>query len=111
MRADARPDATPLLGRGREQHLLRSLLDAVPMRGQPLVLHGEPGIGKSRLLAEAAREARERSFSGLTTAGGQSETHLPFAGLHQLYRPVREYAAELPTVQRPALDAAFGLTG
>ena len=47
----------------------------------------------------------------LTTAGVQTEAHLPFAGLHQLLRPVRERAVELPPVQRDALDAAFGLTG
>ena len=46
----------------------------------------------------------------LTTTGVQSEAHLPFAGLHQLLRPVRDRAAELPAVQRAALDAAFGLT-
>jgi hypothetical protein len=39
------------------------------------------------------------------------KAHLPFAGLHQLLRPVRERAAELPPVQRDALDAAFGLAG
>ena len=74
------------------------------------MLHGEPGIGKSRLLLEAARTARERGMTVLTTTGIQSETHLPFAGLHQLFRPVRERAAELPEVHRTALDAAFGLT-
>src|SRR5262249_2628415 len=42
--------------------------------------------------------------------GVQSEAHLPFAGLHQLLRPVRARVAELPAVQRAALDAAFGLT-
>lgn len=46
----------------------------------------------------------------LTTTGVQSEAHLPFAGLHQLLRPVRRRAGGLPTVQRDALDAAFGLT-
>ena len=40
----------------------------------------------------------------------RSEAHLPFAGLHQLLRPVRERATELPEIQRAALDAAFGLT-
>ena len=33
-------------------------------------------------------------------AGVQSEAQLPFAGLHQLLRPVRERAAGLPLVQR-----------
>jgi hypothetical protein len=45
----------------------------------------------------------------LSTTGVQSEAHLPFAGLHQLLRPVRGRTAELPPVQRKALDAAFGL--
>jgi DNA-binding CsgD family transcriptional regulator len=49
-------------------------------------------------------------MSVLTTTGVQSEAHLPFAGLHQLLRPVRGRVAELPSVQRAALDAAFGLT-
>ena len=49
-------------------------------------------------------------MSVLTTTGVQSEAHLPFAGLHQLLRPVRGRASELPRVQRAALDAAFGLT-
>ncbi len=46
----------------------------------------------------------------LATAGVQSEARLPFAGLHQLLRPVRARAVELPSVQRAALDIAFGLT-
>jgi DNA-binding CsgD family transcriptional regulator len=85
-------------------------LDDVAMRGQALVLHGDPGIGKSRLLSETARMARDRGMAVLTTTGVQSETHLPFAGLHQLLRPVRARAADLPSVQRAALDSAFGLT-
>jgi DNA-binding CsgD family transcriptional regulator len=100
----------PLLGRRREQRLLVSLLDEVATRGRALVLRGEPGIGKSRLLSEAAEAAQARGMTVLTTSGVQSETHLPFAGLHQLLRPVRARAADLPPVLRGALDAAFGLT-
>jgi DNA-binding CsgD family transcriptional regulator len=103
-------EAAPLVGRDQEQILLRSVLDEVATRGQALVLRGEPGIGKSRLLSDTARTARERGMSVLTTTGVQSEAHLPFAGLHQLLRPVRARVAELPPVQRAALDAAFGLT-
>jgi predicted ATPase len=106
-----RDDAAPLLGRDQEQALLTSLLDEVAVRGQALVLRGEPGIGKSRLLFETARQARERGMAMLTATGVQSEAHLPFAGLHQLLRPVRERAVELSPLQRDALDAAFGLTG
>jgi DNA-binding CsgD family transcriptional regulator len=110
MLGTTRDDAAPLLGRTREQDLLTSLLNEVATRGHALVLRGEPGIGKSRLLSEAARTARERGMTVLTTAGVQSEAHLPFAGLHQLLRPVRERTVGLPPIQRDALDAAFGLT-
>src|SRR6516162_4112366 len=103
-------EVAPLIGREQEQTLLTSVLDEVGARGQALVLRGEAGIGKSRLLSDMAHAARERGMSVLTTVGVQSEAHLPFAGLHQLLRPVRGRAAELPAVQRAALDAAFGLT-
>jgi DNA-binding CsgD family transcriptional regulator len=106
----AHDEAAPLLGRADEERLLDTLLDEITIHGQALVLRGEPGIGKSCLLAEAAREARVRGMAVLTAAGVQSEAHLPFAGLHQLLRPVRGRAAELPPIQRAALDAAFGLT-
>ena len=102
-------EVAPLLGRVEEQTLLTSLLDEVATRGQALVLRGEPGIGKSRLLSETAHAARARVMAVLTTTGVQSEAHLPFAGLHQLLRPVRGRVAELPVAQRAALDAAFGL--
>jgi AAA ATPase domain len=105
-----RDETGPLLGRDRERSLLRSLLEAVSARGQALLLRGEPGVGKSRLLADIVLAARERGMSVLTAAGVQSEAHLPFAGLHQLLRPVRGRAADLPDVMRAALDAAFGLT-
>jgi DNA-binding CsgD family transcriptional regulator len=85
-------------------------LDEVATRGQALVLRGDPGIGKSRLLSDTVRSAQERGMSVLTTTGVQSEAHLPFAGLHQLLRPVRERTADLPELMRVALDAAFGLT-
>src|SRR3954467_11723417 len=97
----------PLLGRVHEQRVLTSLLDDVSTRGQALVLRGDPGMGKSRLLSEVAGEARDRGMTVLTTTGVQSEANLPFAGLHQLLRPVRARAAELTSVQHAALDAAF----
>jgi DNA-binding CsgD family transcriptional regulator len=106
-----RDETTPLLGRDREWGLLRSMLEDVPTRGHALLLRGEPGVGKSRLLSDITFAARERGMSVLTATGVQSEAHLPFAGLHQLLRPVRGRAADLPEVMRAALDAAFGLAG
>ena len=100
----------PLFGRGAEVELLASLLDGIGTGGGALVLYGEPGIGKSRLLSVAAELARERGFTVLSTTGVQSEAHLPFAGLHQLLRPLRSHSARLPAAQRAVLDAAFGLS-
>jgi DNA-binding CsgD family transcriptional regulator len=110
MVAAARDEAAPLLGRDEERNVLRSLLDEVAIHGQALVLRGEPGVGKSRLLSDTARTARERGMLVLTATGVQSEARLPFAGLHQLLRPVRGRVGEMPAVQRAALGAAFGLT-
>ena len=110
MLGTARDEAAPFLGRADEQCLLESLLDEVTVRGQALVLRGEPGIGKSRLLSVAACEARQRGMTVLTATGVESEAQLPFAGLHQMLRPIRARAIEMPPIQREALDAAFGLT-
>jgi len=74
------------------------------------VVRGEAGIGKSSLLAEAAIYAREHGMLVLSTAGAQSETHLPFAALHQLLRPVLGGMSGLDPMQRAALSSAFGLT-
>ena len=40
----------------------------------------------------------------------QAESHLPFAGLHQLLRPLLGEVGELPDPQRDALLTAFGMT-
>ena len=100
----------PLVGRETEIETLAGLLDDVDHAGAALVLRGDPGIGKSRLLAEVASIARERGFSVLSATGVQCETRLAFSGLHQLLRPVKDRAVELIPAQRAALDAAFGLT-
>ncbi len=62
----------PPLGRDAEIGLLASLLDGIQEGGGALVLSGEPGIGKSRLLAVAAALARERGFTVLSATGVQS---------------------------------------
>jgi hypothetical protein len=76
MIGSAHGEAVPLLGRLEEQSLMTSLLDDVATRGQALVLRGEPGIGKSRLLSVCERTARERGMAVLSTTGVQSEARL-----------------------------------
>jgi tetratricopeptide (TPR) repeat protein len=58
-----RPAVRPFVGRTGELGELRAALDEVPHgRGQLVLLSGEPGIGKTRLMQEAAREAGERGW-------------------------------------------------
>ena len=105
----AATDSAPLFGRESELEMLTSLLEGIENGGGALVLLGEPGLGKSRLLSETETRARERGFRVLSTTGVQSEAHLAFAGLHQLLHPVRGRLAGLPAAERLALEAAFGL--
>jgi hypothetical protein len=46
----------------------------------------------------------------LSAAGVQSETRLPFVGLHRLLGPVLRLADGLPHRQQAALLAAFGMS-
>ncbi len=104
-------DAIPtLLGRESEVRLLGGLLDRVTDQGGALVVSGGPGIGKSALLGEAARGARERGMLVLKVTGVQSEAVLPFAGLHSLLQPLLGRVDALGAPQRDAVLAAFGMT-
>ncbi len=88
--------------------MLDRLVTRTPEQGGALVLRGDPGIGKTALLAAASAAASSKGVRVLRTAGAQSETGLAFAGLHQLLRPVLAWLDRLPRPQRDALSAAFG---
>ena len=98
-----------LIGRDREMRALADLLAGIQERGAAVIVRGEAGIGKSSLVAAASDRARERGVQVLTAAAVQCETHLPFAGLHQLLLPILADADRLPPPQRRAVDAAFGV--
>ena len=104
------PAVTTLLGRESEVRLLGELLDRVTDQGGALVVSGGPGIGKSALLGEAVRGARERGMMVLKVTGVQSEAVLPFAGLHSLLQPLLGRVDALGAPQRDAVLAAFGMT-
>jgi len=102
-----RPPA--LIGRRRELEALSEIIATASAHGQAVVIEGDPGIGKSALLAAAGEAARARGFRVLTVLGIESEAQLPFAGLHQILRPVFGTAQQLRPAHRNALLSAFGL--
>jgi hypothetical protein len=100
-----RPD---LVGRRPERELLEKLLESARGgRGVVLVVHGEPGVGKTALLEYAVQKGD--SFRIARTVGVEGEIELPFAALQQLCAPILALRMSLPPPQRDALDVAFGL--
>ena len=68
-----------LVGRAAERSALRARLDALTGGTGGLVwLEGEPGIGKSRLLADLVASATERGVRVLTGAGDAVERSTPY---------------------------------
>ena len=97
-----------LHGRDAERARLAALLD-VARHGHAgtLLLHGEPGVGKSALLEDLVSNAGS-DVQVLRTQGVESEAPLAFAALHRLLRPVLGTIDRLPAPQARALRAAFG---
>ncbi|MGW4249110.1 AAA family ATPase, partial [Nocardia sp. NPDC004722] len=98
-----------LIGRGPEIELLTRLVRPDPVRGAVRLLRGDPGIGKSALLRAVETTAVEGGLRVLSITGVEAEAMFPFAGLHQLLRPVLNAGARLPETQHDALLGAFGL--
>ena len=96
-------------GRTSECEALDRLLENV-RGGQSavLVIRGEAGVGKTALLRYAARQAS--GFRVAHIAGVEAEMELPFAGLHQLCRPMLGQLNALPEPQQDALRVALGLS-
>lgn len=97
-----------LVGRETERSVVGGLLAGVREgTSGALVLRGEPGIGKTALLEQAASEAVDLRV--LRGGGVESEAELPYAGLHLLLRPLLDRLDTLPEVQAQALRGALGL--
>jgi DNA-binding CsgD family transcriptional regulator len=100
--------APELVGRRAECSFLDQLIVTVRSGdSRALVVHGEPGVGKTALLEYAAAAAQ--GYRVIRSGGVQSEMELPFAGLHQLCAPLLEQLDDLPAPQTGALRTAFGL--
>ena len=87
-----------LYGRASERAVLRALLDgAFESRSGIVVLRGEPGIGKSALLRDLVEQATR--FEVVNAIGVESESELPYAGIHQLIWPMLERIDDIPAPQ------------
>ena len=98
-------------GRGVEQAQIGALLESARAgTGGVLVVRGEPGVGKSALLADAVAPLLvDPSVTVLRTQGIESEAPLPFAALQRLLRPLmRRHADDIAAPQAHALRVAFG---
>jgi DNA-binding CsgD family transcriptional regulator len=97
---------------GREEALsrLRGLMAPPHAQSRVLVLLGDPGMGKTALVARTIREARPTGMRVLAAAGRESEQDLAFAGLHQLLCPVLDRLPGLPARQAQALRGAFAIS-
>ena len=68
-----------MVGRDPEiAHLERALNESLPIGSGVLEIAGEPGIGKSRLLAELARRAEARGWLVLDGRATEFERDIPF---------------------------------
>ena len=81
-------DSPELVGRDAELSRLRALIGPGQEAGPVLVVLGDPGMGKTVLLADVAQRASSAGLQVLPVNGRESEAALEFAGLHQLLRPL-----------------------
>lgn len=102
-------DAGPLFGREDVLRRLLDDLDQVGRGGFAVGLSGEPGVGKSAVLTHVMKHAATAGLTVLSANGSEAESHLPYAGLHQLLRPVLGRVDGLPARQSQALLACFGM--
>lgn len=87
-----RPIVCPvLIGRAPHVEALESCLrEALAQRGQTLLVSGEAGIGKSRLVAEARERAGAQGMVVVTGRCFESQQSLPYAPMIDLLRTAAE---------------------
>lgn len=99
---------TDLIGRVEEGGAIARFLDQVPDGPVGLLITGEPGIGKTTLVHEAIRAAKQRSYRVLRARPAEAEADLSFAVLSDVVGGAfDEVGVALPPPQREALEVAL----
>ena len=108
------PDQLPLIGRSLDKEALLALVDPIHNRnGTFVVVEGEPGIGKTRLINEVRRDLEWHGVQVIEGKAGESETNSSRGTLIQALKaslsPLRmEQIRSLATAeQRFGLDWIF----
>jgi DNA-binding CsgD family transcriptional regulator len=99
-----------LFGREPEIQQLRQFAGRITQgAGEALLLSGDPGVGKTSLLDQAAAIAAGSGIRLLRATGSQFEVDISFAALHQLLHPCLAELPHLTPLHAQALNVALGL--
>lgn len=96
-----------LFGRTEEIQHLRDFVAGVARGGRVLIVQGEIGMGKTRLLELAAQYAADAGFRVAWTAGVHSESSTAFSCLGRLLFQLRDQVNGLSQTQRDVLEATL----
>jgi DNA-binding SARP family transcriptional activator len=89
--------ASRLVGRGAEhRRVLELVVDAIDRKGRALLVMGEAGAGKTALVDEAARIARDHGFATIASCAAGAEGRLAFQMWRDALRPLAAEVAALP---------------
>ncbi|MDQ4145703.1 MAG: AAA family ATPase, partial [Actinomycetota bacterium] len=90
---------SPFVGRAEELAVLTATLESLERGlGQAILIEGEPGIGKSRLVIEALEHAKTLDLSILQGSGRELERDMPFGAVIEaldVRRPSDQRRAEI----------------
>ena len=98
-----------IVGRDDELLDLSGYVDRLRIQGQPLLLSGDAGVGKTMLLDATEQCARAQGYRVVRAAGVEFEAGVSFAALHLVLQPLFGELENLADWHRDALTTALGL--
>jgi DNA-binding CsgD family transcriptional regulator len=97
-----------VLGRRRELDEISAFLEEARSTGSCLLLSGEPGVGKSVLLAAGAATGSDGGALVLRAVGVEFEASIGFSALNQVVLPISGEIDGLRPAHQEALNVALG---